>query len=313
MYKVSASCDRATAEHLSDVLAYMDPSPAAAVSTEEVTRMTWRVDAVCHTEEEASACVSIIESEASGVSASHQKLPDKDWVAESLRGLPAVKAGPYFVAGAHELVRLEGGMIPIWIEAGPAFGTGHHGTTKGCLEALADVAKRKKLGKVLDIGTGSGVLAIAALKSGAHSAIACDIDPESIRISKINAQNNKMGRKLHLLVANGANDAFIRTQGMYDTVLANILARPLVSLSSDITKLTKPGGYIILSGLLHHQEPQVKAAFSGRNLALVDRKRLGAWSTLVYRKPMKNKPTTTPVKKLNPTHFELDMAEFFGL
>lgn len=313
MYKVSAICDRATAERISDVLADMDPSPAGAVSTEEATRVSWRIDAFCHDEESAQACVAIIESEGDGLSASHEKLDDKDWVAESLKGLPAVEAGPYYVAGAHELTRLEGGRIPVWIEAGPAFGTGHHGTTKGCLEALADVAKKRKLGKVLDIGTGSAVLAIAAMKSGASMAVASDIDPESIRIAKINADNNKMGRNLHLLVATGANNAFIRNQGKYDTVMANILARPLVSLSSDITKLTKPGGYIILSGLLTHQEPQVKAAFAGRNLAMVDRRRLGAWSTLVFKKPAQKSST----KRLHRDPWMddnlFDPAEFFGI
>lgn len=313
MYKVSAICDRATAERISDVLADMDPSPAGAVSTEEATRVSWRIDAFCHDEESAQACVAIIESEGDGLSASHEKLDDKDWVAESLKGLPAVEAGPYYVAGAHELTRLEGGRIPVWIEAGPAFGTGHHGTTKGCLEALADVAKKRKLGKVLDIGTGSAVLAIAAMKSGASMAVASDIDPESIRIAKINADNNKMGRNLHLLVATGANNAFIRNQGKYDTVMANILARPLVSLSSDITKLTKPGGYIILSGLLTHQEPQVKAAFAGRNLAMVNRRRLGAWSTLVFKKPAQKSST----KRLHRDPWMddnlFDPAEFFGI
>lgn len=313
MYKVSATCDRATAERLSDVLADMDPSPAGAVSTEEVTRVTWRIDAFCHDEESVQACISIIESEAEGLSVAHEKLADKDWVAESLKGLPAVEAGPYYVAGAHELTNLEGGRIPIWIEAGPAFGTGHHGTTKGCLEALSDVAKKRKLGKVLDIGTGSAVLAIAAMKSGASLAVASDIDAESIRIAKINAENNKIGRNLHLLVATGANNTFIRNQGKYDTVMANILARPLVSLSSDITKLTKDGGYIILSGLLNHQEPQVKAAFSNRGLALVDRRRLGAWSTLVYRKPVKNKQVAPLGRDPWMEDNLFDPAEFFGL
>ncbi|ACT58114.1 50S ribosomal protein L11 methyltransferase [Hirschia baltica] len=313
MYKVSAICDRATAERISDVLADMDPSPAGAVSTEEATRVSWRIDAFCHDEESVQACISIIESEGEGLSAAHEKLDDKDWVAESLKGLPAVEAGPYYVAGAHELTRLAGGRIPVWIEAGPAFGTGHHGTTKGCLEALADVAKKRKLGKVLDIGTGSAVLAIAAMKSGASMAVASDIDPESIRIAKINAENNKMGRNLHLLVATGANNAFIRNQGKYDTVMANILARPLVSLSSDINKLTKDGGYIILSGLLNHQEPQVKAAFAGRNLALVDRRRLGAWSTLVFKKPLKQKTKKRPARDPWMDDNLFDPAEYFGI
>lgn len=285
MHKVSTLTDRATAERLSDLLADMDPSPASAVSTEEVSRTQWRLDAFCIDEDDASACASIIEREAPGVSAASERLEDKDWVAESLKGLPAVEAGPYVVAGAHELGRMHGGRIPIWIEAGPAFGTGHHGTTKGCLLALADIANKRKINRVLDIGTGSGVLAIAAMKSGAQLALASDIDPESVRIARINAHNNRMSQRLHIFEAMGARSAFIRQSGPYDLVMANILARPLIGLSSDIQSLTQSGGHIILSGLLHHQEPLVRAAFTGRGLTLVDRRRLGAWSTLVYRKP----------------------------
>ncbi len=304
MFKVSAVCDRQTAERLSDILADMDPSPAAAVSTEEVSRTSWRIDAFCHDEDVSKACVEIIENEAPGVSASFAKLEDKDWVAESLKGLPAVEAGPFYVAGAHELGRLSGGRIPIWIEAGPAFGTGHHGTTKGCLLALSELKRRKgKLGKVLDVGTGSGVLAIAALKTGADQIVASDIDPESIRIAKINAQNNKTGRRLHLLEANGVNNTFIRTTGPYDTVMANILARPLISLAPQLAKLTKPGGHIILSGLLTYQEPLVKAAFAGRNLVLEQRKRLGAWSTLVFAKPLPAQPAVKKASKEEEFYF----------
>ncbi len=293
MHKVSVLTDRVTAERLSTLLADMDPSPAAAVSTEEVTRTQWRLDAFCHDNEDAEACATIIETDAPGLSASCEALEDKDWVAESLKGLPAVVAGPYYVAGAHELGRLNSGKIPVWIEAGPAFGTGHHGTTKGCLEALARINRRHPIGKVLDIGTGSGVLAIAAMKSGGTLALASDIDAESVRIAKINAHNNRMDRRLHLFTANGARNSFIQKTGPYDLVMANILARPLIGLSKDLTALTRHGGHIILSGLLRHQEPLVRLAFSGRGLTLIERTRLGAWSTLVFRKPKPSAETST--------------------
>jgi ribosomal protein L11 methyltransferase len=202
----------------------------------------------------------------------------------SLAGLPAVHAGPFVVAGAHELRRMSGGRIPVWIEAGPAFGTGHHGTTKGCLEALARLARRKSLGRVLDIGTGSAVLAIAALKAGATWALASDIDRPSIVIARENAKNNMSGPRLKLMVATGANHTAIRGQAPFDLVMANILARPLVRLSADIAAMVRPGGHVILSGLLTHQEPQVRAAYTGRGLNLVERTRLNGWSTLVYRR-----------------------------
>lgn len=286
MYRVHCILPRAEAERLSDILAALDPSPTSAVSTEEVSRTTWSLDAFCLDEVSAEETAAIIARESPGARAAVQKLDDKDWVAESLSGLPAVHAGPFVVAGAHELAKIRGGRIPVWIEAAAAFGTGHHGTTKGCLEALAEELKRKRPARVLDIGTGSGVLAIAALKAYCNFALATDLDEPSIRIAHENAKNNRMGRRLKLLVARGANHQIIRTGAPYDLVLANILARPLVHLSPDIARLTRPGGRIILSGLLAHQEPQVKAAYAGQGLTLVRRSRLNGWSTLTYERPV---------------------------
>jgi ribosomal protein L11 methyltransferase len=285
MYRVHCLLPRADAERLSDILAGMDPSPAAAVSVEEASRVSWSLDAFCIDEDFANEAAAIIEREATGVSASVQELEDKDWVAVSLAGLPAVLAGPFIVAGWHELAHLEGGRIPIWIEAGPAFGTGHHGTTKGCMQALALELSRKRPRRVLDIGTGSGVLALGAVKRGVSFALGTDMDRDSIRIAHENRKNNKAGRKLKLLHARGAGHAAIRAGAPYDLVLANILAKPLVGLAPEIARLVAPGGRVILSGLLTHQEPQVKAAYAGRGFTLKHRRRLNGWSTLVYQRP----------------------------
>jgi ribosomal protein L11 methyltransferase len=282
MYRVHCQLDRAEADRLSDLLAGLDPSPASAVSAEEVSKISWSLDAFCVSEELAHETAAIIQKESPGARASLQKLDDKDWVAESLSGLPAVHAGPFVVAGAHELARARGGKIPVWIEAGPAFGTGHHGTTKGCLESLALIARRCPLGKVLDIGTGSGVLAIAAIKAGATFALGSDLDFDSIRIARENASNNRIGPRLKLLHAPGANHRLIRTAAPYDLIMANILAKPLVGLAHEIARLARPGGRIILSGLLVHQEPQVKSAYSGQGLHLAGRRRINGWSTLTY-------------------------------
>ncbi|MBI1360784.1 MAG: methyltransferase domain-containing protein [Alphaproteobacteria bacterium] len=282
MYRVHAIMSRADAERLSDLLAGMDPSPAAAVATEEVSHTTWRLEAFCHDEDSARGAVEIVDHEIPGARAAIEKLEDRDWVAQSLAGLPAVHAGPYVVAGAHELARISGGRIPVWIEAGPAFGTGHHGTTMGCLLALSDIVRKTRPETVLDVGTGSGVLAIAAVKSGVRRAVAGDIDAESVRIARENAKNNRTGRRMKLLVATGANSAAVRTGGPYDVVLANILARPLVALAGDIARLVRPGGHVVLSGLLTHQEPSVRAAYGNRGLTLVRRGRLSGWSTLTY-------------------------------
>jgi ribosomal protein L11 methyltransferase len=284
MYRVHCLLPRPDAERLSDVLSEMDPSPASAVSVEEVSKVSWSLDAFCEDEVRAKEAAAIIEREVKTARASVQKLDDKDWVAVSLAGLPAVKAGPFVVAGAHELAKAGAGLIPVWIEAGPAFGTGHHGTTKGCLEALALLLRARRLRRVLDIGTGSGVLAIAALKAGAEFALGSDLDGESIRIARENSKNNSCGRRLKLLHAAGANHAAIREGAPYDLVMANILAKPLVSLAPDLAKLVSTGGHVILSGLLAHQEPQVKAAYAGQGLSLISRRRLNGWSTLSYRR-----------------------------
>lgn len=285
MFKVTVSLSRPEAERLSALLSELEPAPASAVAIEEVSKTVWRLEAFCLDEDLAHGVASILDLEHPGARTAIVELEDRDWVALSLEGLPAVHAGPFIVAGAHELARAGAGRIPVWIEAGPAFGTGHHGTTKGCLEALARQASNGRIGRVLDIGTGSGVLSIAALKAGAVSALATDIDAESVRVARENARNNQCGRSLRLLHAAGANHAAIRTGGPYDVVMANILARPLVSLSRDIARLVRPGGVVILSGLLTHQEPQVRAAYAGQGLHLIERRRITGWSTLVYRRP----------------------------
>lgn len=282
MYRVHCLLSRVDAERLSDLLAALDPSPASAVSVEEASKVSWSLDAFCTEDALANEAAAIIEREVPGARAAVEKLDDKDWVAVSLAGLPAVHAGPFVVAGWHELAHLEGGKIPVWIEAGPAFGTGHHGTTKGCLQSLSDELKRKRPQRILDIGTGSGVLALAAVKTGVMHALGTDLDKESIRIARENVKNNRAGRRLKLLHARGTGHYAIRAGAPYDIVLANILARPLVGLAPEIARLVKPGGRVILSGLLSHQEPQVKAAYAGQGLTLVKRRRLNGWSTLTY-------------------------------
>jgi ribosomal protein L11 methyltransferase len=286
MYQVHAEMTRQDAERLSEILASLEPSPVQAVSTEEVSRVAWSLDAFCLDETEAEGAAEIIEREVPGVRASVLKLDDRDWVAESLSGLPPVHAGPFVVTGAHNLAGVRGGRIPIWIEAGPAFGTGHHGTTKGCLLALSALLPRQRPTSVLDVGCGSGVLAIAALKAGARTAVASDLDADSVRIAHENAVNNQVRARMNILHAVGVNDRAIRSFAPYDLVFANILARPLVGLAPGVTKLIRPGGRIILSGLLTHQEPQVRAAYAGQGMILERRGRLNGWSTLTYVRPL---------------------------
>lgn len=285
MFKVTATGARADIEAAWDALAWADPSPAGAVDAKEDTFASWRLSAYAETEDAARACLDIIASTTQALSARYEALPERDWVAMSLEGLPPVEAGPFFVAGEHVIKTSSPGKVSITIEAGPAFGTGHHGTTLGCLLAFAETLKRRKPGRVLDLGTGSGVLAIAALKSSASFAIGTDIDEDSVETALENARTNNVASQFKAYTCAGTHHANVRAAAPFDTVFANILARPLVKLAPEIASVTTTGATIILSGLLRHQEPQVRGAFDGRGFILKSRIHRDGWSTLLYSKP----------------------------
>lgn len=285
MYKIFATGPRADIQAVWDILAWTDPTPADAVDAKEHSRTAWRLDAYAADEAAAKACLVLANRAAPNLNVRYEVLEDRDWVTLSLEGLPPVEAGRFIVAGSHALTQTSPGKTGILIEAGPAFGTGHHGTTLGCLLGLQHILRKRRIKKVLDLGTGSGVLSIAALKTGAKRAIGTDIDLDSVRVSKDNALKNNVAAQFKSIHCSGVHHHLIQADAPYDTVFANILARPLVRLATDIYKVTAPSGAIILSGLLRHQEPQVIGAFSGRNLTLVKRFHRDGWSTLVFEKP----------------------------
>ena len=285
MYQISARGPRAAIETAWDHLAWIDPSPADAVDAKEDTRLTWRLDAYAEDEAAAKACAALIVEVSPELNPVVEPLADRDWVTLSLEGLPPVRAGRFVVTGSHAMAKSAPGKTSILIEAGPAFGTGHHGTTLGCLLGYEYVMRRGVPRNVLDIGTGSGVLALAAVKTGAVRAIGTEIDVDSVRVANENAAKNKSGRRFKTYFTRGANSALVQAAAPFDLVFANILARPLIGLSPRICALTARGGHIILSGLLSHQEPLVRAAYAGRGLKLVKRIRRDGWSTLVFRRP----------------------------
>ena len=284
MYQITAKGPRAEIEAAWDALAWTDPSPAGAVDAKEDGRHAWHLDAYAETQEDAEACKAMILETSPTLNPVVEALADRDWVTLSLEGLPPVEAGRFIVAGSHALAKSAPGKTPILIEAGPAFGTGHHGTTLGCLVGLVHVLKTTRPNKVLDIGTGSGVLAIAAVKAGAKRAWGTEIDADSVRVANENAAKNHVAKAFRTFETGGGVNTTIRKDAPYDLVFANILFRPLVGLSQSIHALTAPGGHIILSGLLTPQEPLVRAAYQGRGLSLVHRVRKDGWSSLVFRK-----------------------------
>ena len=284
MYQITARGPRASIESAWDALAWTDPSPAGAVDAKEDTRLTWRLAAYADDANSAEACAEIIRETSPDLNPVVEVLPDRDWVTLSLEGLPPVKAGRFIVAGSHALAATAPGKTDILIEAGPAFGTGHHGTTLGCLLGYEHVLKTGAPKTVLDVGTGSGVLAIAAIKTGAERAIGTEIDAQSVIVANDNAAKNNVGKRFRAYHTRSAGNAIIQSAAPFDLVFANILAKPLIGLAPEICRLTDQGGHVILSGLLNRQEPLVSAAYAGRNLSLVKRIRKDGWSTLVFRK-----------------------------
>ncbi len=284
MYQITAKGPREAIEPAWDALAWSDPSPAGAVDAKEDGRHAWRLDVYTETAEDADACKAMILETSPSLNPVIEALEDRDWVTMSLEGLPPVAAGRFIVAGSHALAKSAPGKTPILIEAGPAFGTGHHGTTLGCLMGFEHVLKYARPRKVLDVGTGSGVLAIAAIKAGAKRAWGTEIDTDSVRVANENAAKNHVANAFRTFETGGGMNRTIRSDGPCDLVFANILFRPLVGLSPTICGLTAPGGHVILSGLLTHQEPLVRAAYTGQGLSFIHRIRKDGWSSLVFRR-----------------------------
>ncbi|MFM8375569.1 MAG: 50S ribosomal protein L11 methyltransferase [Phenylobacterium sp.] len=264
---------------------YSDPVLEGAtysILEEDEDHDVWRIDAFPTTGEEADALTAHLEGQA-GLVVTVEALADADWLAMSLSGLPPVRAGRFFVYGAHDRGQVPPNAVALRIEAGAAFGTGHHGTTVGCLQAWNDLLKARRFGKVLDVGAGTGVLAIAAARTGACLARGTDIDAPSVRIARENAALN--GARAEFVHASGLGHQRVRSAAPYDLVFANILAPPLVALAQDIRGALRPGGVAILSGLLRTQERRVLAAYRSRGFRLLRRIHRDAWATLVIQRP----------------------------
>ena len=238
----------------------------------------WRIDAFPTTQAEADGFAAKLGTYPT-LKTLVEKLADADWLAMALSGLPPVRAGRFFVYGAHDGGRAPIHTVNLRIEAGAAFGTGHHGTTVGCLIAYDALIKSRRFDRVLDVGAGTGVLAIAAARTGSKVAVGTDIDRPSVRISRENAKLNQASARF--VYASGLGHRRVREAAPYDLVFANILAPPLVALAQDIKGALKPGGLAILSGLLRTQERRVFAAYRSRGFRLARRIHRDAWSALV--------------------------------
>ncbi len=219
-----------------------------------------------------------------------EPVPDVDWVRRSLEGLAPVTAGRFFLHGSHDRDKRRSGGQSLEIDAGTAFGTGHHGTTAGCLLILDKLLKSRRYNRIFDLGCGTGVLAIAAAKACHVRVLASDIDAEAVRVTLDNAALNNLHPLVLGVTAAGLHNPAIRQTAPFDLIFANILARPLVALAHGICQLLEPGGTVILSGLTRDQLRWVSAAYKVRGLVPVAIVRIDNWVALAMTRPQTKRP-----------------------
>lgn len=213
------------------------------------------------------------------------ELPETDWVAHVRRELAPVEAGRFFVYGSHDADKVPEGRVPLLIEASMAFGTGHHGTTLGCLRALDRLARAGVIGrKVVDIGCGTAVLAMAAARIWPDPVLASDIDEVAVEVAQSNVVANGLADRVICVEAAGFDHEALQAAAPFDLIFANILKGPLIALAPDVAAHLQPGGHAILSGLLNDQAEEVASAYAEAGLELDQREEIGDWTTLTLRK-----------------------------
>jgi ribosomal protein L11 methyltransferase len=273
------------ARRVADLIAESFAEDQIAVSLVETGRDAWRVTVYFEIAPDERMLRSLVASAAGDDQASalrFERIAKKDWVAESLAGLQPVSAGRFIVHGAHDRAKIPSNRVGIEIEAAVAFGTGHHGTTRGCLLALDRTCKaaQRRRARVLDLGTGTGVLAIGAARSFHTHVLATDIDGPSVRAARENVRLNRAGAFVEVIKADGV--AALRQRGPFDLIFANILLRPLQRLATPLTRLAAPGAHIVLSGILQSQANATITSYS--RLTLERRIEIDGWTTLIMRK-----------------------------
>ena len=282
--RLSFRTDKATAERLFPTIetAFEEDGHPLALSEIDEDRDIYEVSLYIEEDPEPvqARLGSILDAEAVTAAVESETLPDVDWVAHSLAGLQPVRAGRFLVHGSHDRHRRRIGDLAIEIEAGLAFGTGHHATTVGCLELIGRVVRREHPRNALDLGTGSGVLAIALAKLAHIPVLATDIDPVATRVAGDNVRLNGSSALVTTRTAGGFHHPAFSLAGPFDLIVANILARPLMQLAPAMRSHLEPGGSLILSGILARQRNAVLAAYSGARFRHVSTLTLGDWVTL---------------------------------
>ncbi|TNC68823.1 50S ribosomal protein L11 methyltransferase [Rubellimicrobium roseum] len=285
MYSAITICEGlASAQALAEAVEEIDPAPFA-VGHFEIEDGSNRFEVGAHFEEVPDDVVLDLLAAVHGARPwTISEVPEVDWVAKVRRDLPPVEAGRFFLYGSHDADKVPEGRVPLLIEAAMAFGTGHHGTTLGCLRAIDRLeAQGFRPRGVADVGAGTAVLAMAAAKvwPGAAPVVAGDIDPVAVETAAANLTANGLGERVACVEAAGIDAPAFREGAPFDLILANILKGPLIALAPDLAGALAPGGRVVLSGLLVEQAPDVLAAYERQGLREADREQIGDWAILV--------------------------------
>lgn len=306
-WRLTLPCTRAEAEAIDAAEIAID---AVLMTTEEVEDDVerWRLDAYSEAEPDAAmiAAIRALVPSAADVAPLVQPLYDEDWVTLSQAGLEPIREGRFVVHTSAHPVDPPGGGRAFLIDAGRAFGTGHHATTSGCL-AMLDAMAGQSFANVIDIGTGTGLLAFAARHLWPDAKVmATDIDPMAIDVTRENAEANAM-TGIDLIVADGALDDAITAAASYDLIIANVLAGPLVSMAPELAAIATPGATIVLAGLLETQRDQVVEAYAACGCTLLQTDRRGDWTILKLEAGMVRYVPTRPVDPKGRDGWALDI------
>ena len=278
-WKARAIVPKLDAQRLSDALVALEPPPVVS-AFELGERGLWEVEAFFADEPDEDDLFARF-----GAPMRVIPIEDENWIARALEGLPPVKTERFFIYGEHLASRAPANAIGLKIEASYAFGTGHHGTTRGCLLAFEHLAKRRRFKNALDLGCGTGVLAMAFARLAHKPVVATDIDPLATRKTIENVKLNRANPYLRAATANGFRTPLIAANAPYDLIFGNILAGPLMKLMPGIRENLAPGGNAILSGLLDEQANAICNMARAQNLKIVRRTALEGWVTLILERP----------------------------
>jgi ribosomal protein L11 methyltransferase len=279
--------DERSARAMTDMIGEIfDPAETAVAAFETEDGGPWLLEAYFAREPDEKAIRDLVRPVVGAEADKGVFLPlaQQDWVKTSLEGLNPVRAGRILVHGSHDREQRRPNDAAIEIEAALAFGTGHHGTTKGCLLAFVDEMKLRTPRHILDVGTGTGILAFAAAKMLKRTVIAGDIDPEAVRVARENARLNGISQWLRLYVGPGIRNVEADRPGHFDLIFANILAKPLRMLAPSLVKVASTDATLILSGLLGPDVPGVLSAYAGQGFRLTRRYDLEGWAALVLKR-----------------------------